>query len=434
MDIITFVKTLPFLAPVAAIFMFWGQIQTVLHKIFNLFVVEIDLQQASCEAVCHFLLKNTKSLSFGFNSYLGCREYLKPLKKEGIYIIKKIEGQPGLFWYKGNLIYMCPTHGEDKKTREYFNKRMKLFVVRGTINPDEFIEKALDEYNEIYSKYSARFFINMVVGMGNKTILTSELNNMGVPTSDNNRDYYFNKIIKYKIEDIGYGVKDKKMIPYVFSKDSNILLNDVKKWKESENWYREKGILWRRGSLLAGVPSSGKSSAVRAVAQTLDLPIYIYDLASLSNHEFINEWKKMLTSMPCIALFEDVDAVFDGRKNIIGENGGGLSFDCLLNAISGTLPSEGIYVIVTTNHVEKLDFALGVPDKNGESSRNGRLDNMILMNYLSLDCKIKIADKLFKNTNIDKDYFINIPGDITAGRFIELCGQAALDEYWKNKS
>lgn len=434
MDITTILKALPFLAPFAAVLMFWSQIQALFHKIFNLFVVEVDLQAASCEAMCHYLLKNTKPISFGFNSYVGYRDYLKPLKKEGVYALKKTQGQSGLFWYKGNFIYMNPANGEDKKTREYHEKRMKLFIVRGTINPDELVEKAMDEYNEHYAKYSARFCVNIIAGMGNKTVLSND-NGYAMPqkTSNAGHDYYFNKLIKYKIEDIGYGASNKKTIPYVFNRDSNMILNDVKKWKESEKWYRERGILWSRGTLCHGISGSGKTAAIRATAQMLDLPIYTYDLASLSNLELINAWKEMLSAMPCIAVFEDIDAVFDGRKNIVGENGGGLSFDCLLNVVGGTLPAEGVYTFVTTNHVEKLDSALGTPDKNGNSSRNGRLDNMIKMDYLTHDCKIKIANRILENTSLDKNQFINISENVTAARFVELCSQAAINDYWSKK-
>ena len=434
MDITSILKTLPFLAPFIAIFAFWGQIQAFLRKIFNLFIIEVDLQDASCEAMCHYLLKNTKALSFGFNSYIGHREYLKPLKKEGVYALKKTQGQPGLFWHKGNLIYMCPTNGEDKKTREYHDKRMKLFIVRGTIDPDKLVEMAIDEYNEHYSKYSARFCVNIITGMGNKTILSNE-NNFGLPqiAKGAGSDFYFNKIIKYKIEDIGYGATDKKTIPYVFTQDSSRILEDVKRWKNSETWYRERGILWSRGSLLYSETGGGKSSAIRAVAQTLDLPVYVYDLASLSNLEFINAWKSMLSSMPCIAVFEDIDAVFEGRKNVVGKNGGGLSFDCLLNAIGGQLPAEGVYTFITTNHVEKLDPALGTPKEDGTSSRPGRLDNMVKMGKLSKDCKMKIATKILDGTNLDIKSFVETREDMTAASFVELCTQAAINHYWNNK-
>lgn len=435
MDITSLAKALPFLAPFAAIFMFWGQIQTFLHKIFNLFIVEMDLQHGTSEALCHFLMKNAKQISFGFNSYVGYREYLKPLRKNAIYAMKKSQGQASFFYYAGNIIYMSPNNGTDKKTNEHFqDSRIKLYFFRGTFDADKLVEKAVDEYNDFFGKYSARFSVNVVTGVGNKTIISDDNRRPMTNYGEGGTQHYYNKIIKYKIEDIGYGASNKSQIPYVFNRDSNLILEDVRKWKMSETWYRERGILWRRGSLLYGVPGSGKTAAIRATAQILDLPVYVYDLASLSNLELTNAWKEMLSAMPCIAVFEDIDSVFDGRKNTIGTNGGGLSFDCLLNVIGGSLPAEGVYVFVTTNYVEKLDSALGVPDGNGKSSRNGRLDNMIKMDYLTKECRTKIANRIFEGTDIDRDKFINIEGEITAARFVELCAQEAINKYWENKS
>ena len=38
------------------------------------------------------------------------------------------------------------------------------------------------------------------------------------------------------------------------------LLSDARDFMASERWYAERGIPWRRGYLLHGVPGSGKTS------------------------------------------------------------------------------------------------------------------------------------------------------------------------------
>ena len=48
----------------------------------------------------------------------------------------------------------------------------------------------------------------------------------------------------------------------------------------SEDWYAERGIPYRRGYLLYGVPGSGKSSLVAALAGELDLNIYALSLSA----------------------------------------------------------------------------------------------------------------------------------------------------------
>ena len=98
----------------------------------------------------------------------------------------------------------------------------------------------------------------------------------------------------------------------------------------------------------------------RALAQDLDLPVTSYDLATLDNRELREAWSRMLASAPCMALLEDVDGVFEGRTNKLGEAGGGLTFDGLLDCLGGLVVPRGVLTVVTTNHPEGLDPALGL--------------------------------------------------------------------------
>jgi chaperone BCS1 len=38
------------------------------------------------------------------------------------------------------------------------------------------------------------------------------------------------------------------------------IIDDIKKFEDSEQWYKSKGIPWRRGYLLYGPPGTGKTS------------------------------------------------------------------------------------------------------------------------------------------------------------------------------
>lgn len=133
------------------------------------------------------------------------------------------------------------------------------------------------------------------------------------------------------------------------------LLNDVRWFYGAEDWYVARGVPWRRGYLLHGPPGTGKSSVIRSIASELGLGLAILDVgrASLTDDQL----SEAMADAPkrSVLVFEDIDAVFRGRKS---EEGTGVSFSGLLNAIDGVAAQEGRALFMTTNHVEQLDPAL----------------------------------------------------------------------------
>ena len=75
-------------------------------------------------------------------------------------------------------------------------------------------------------------------------------------------------------------------------------------------WYADRGIPFRRGYLLHGVPGSGKSSLIHAIAGELMLDIYTLSLSSswISDSTLTT----LMGRVParCIVLLEDLDAAF----------------------------------------------------------------------------------------------------------------------------
>jgi len=156
------------------------------------------------------------------------------------------------------------------------------------------------------------------------------------------------------------------------------LLADCRRFLQSEAWYGERGIPYRRGYLLHGPPGTGKTSLVAAVASELRLPIYVASLASprLSDDNFA---QALASAAPqCLLLLEDVDAAFirrdrpahardeagaAGDRGGGGGGGGGLTFSGLLNAIDGVAAQEGRMLFLTTNYPEALDPALIRPGR-----------------------------------------------------------------------
>ncbi|KID93108.1 bcs1 [Metarhizium guizhouense ARSEF 977] len=164
----------------------------------------------------------------------------------------------------------------------------------------------------------------------------------------------------------------------------------------TRRWYANRGIPYRRGYLLHGPPGTGKSSLSLALAGYFRMKIYIVSLSSAAATE--ENLTSLFHELPtrCVVLLEDIDSagLTHTREDsaaplavpgqvpsqvITSANGtkaatplpvppGRVSLSGLLNILDGVASQEGRILIMTTNHIEKLDKAL---------IRPGRIDMVI---------------------------------------------------------
>jgi len=192
----------------------------------------------------------------------------------------------------------------------------------------------------------------------------------------------------------------------------------AKNWIESSDWYSRKNIRWQLGMLFHGVGGTGKTEMAIATAKSIGIPIYMFYLSTLTDAEFQEEWNDMET--PCIALFEDIDNVFNKRAPVNPNIK--LTFDSLLNAISGVNARDGVMLIVTTNRIDYVDEALGRPiDNTGLSSRPGRIDVVKEFGNMIPDKQYEMALNFFDGDQaIARDLTDSHP-NVTPAQFQEIC-------------
>ncbi|KAH8695736.1 mitochondrial chaperone bcs1 [Phaeosphaeriaceae sp. PMI808] len=159
-------------------------------------------------------------------------------------------------------------------------------------------------------------------------------------------------------------------------KVKDVLVNDISEFLDpiTRSWYSERAISYQRGYLLYGPPGTGKSSFSFSIAGRFDLDIYILNISSLNDSKI----KTLFAELPrrCVLLLEDVDAVSSKRSDASmnpGPNGSHpsppepakatVSLSTLLNVLDGVGSSEGRILIMTTNHIERLDDALIRPGR-----------------------------------------------------------------------
>jgi len=178
-----------------------------------------------------------------------------------------------------------------------------------------------------------------------------------------------------------------KTIDQVIIKESikKSLVKDIDRFIQREQWYAEKSIPYKRGYLFYGSPGNGKTSLSSAIAHYLNRSICTVTLSEIKDDGFMRDIFSK-TKSDSILLFEDVDTMFTKRKS---KNK--LTFSTFLNCLDGVFYKHGIIVIMTTNHVEKLDPAL---------IRPGRIDFQINIDNPEFE-EVKSYIELFFEKSVD---------------------------------
>ncbi|CEI41297.1 hypothetical protein FVEN_g3563 [Fusarium venenatum] len=199
-------------------------------------------------------------------------------------------------------------------------------------------------------------------------------------------------------------------------KTKSDLIDDVTDYlnPNTRRWYSNRGIPYRRGYLLYGPPGTGKSSLSLALAGHFNMRIYMVSLSSISATE--EHLGTLFAELPrrCVVLLEDIDTagLTHTREEKKGDSTtetaavpissaptppgaptvvapiptGRLSLSGLLNILDGVASQEGRVLIMTTNHLEKLDKAL---------IRPGRVDKIVQFGLADADMSASIFRAIY---------------------------------------
>jgi hypothetical protein len=429
----------------AALASAWGKIRMLLMRAWSLIFVTAVVNGSVTRAIKAHCWANFRRSPFGSKRFLGDRMWVRPNRRQQQVVYEALGNDPIMFWKGWRPFLMGASSTGDSSPNNVNDGAATITFIRGTFDLDAFLLEAVDRYNDTFGartsdeKSHRRFFIRRFVGAGGR-MKGGDNGGVGggvapspadLSTSLDTGEY---RILRWNRDQLGPEINEKAKALDALSLPDEVLeaIEEAKHWLVAEKWYTDRQIPWTLGWNIYGPPGTGKSSLIRATGEDLDLPIFIFDLASMSNKEFQNYWNEMKNNAPCIAAFEDVDGVFKGRKNVTGDMGGGLTFDCYINALSGIEGANGILKIQTTNHIEELDEALGVPRKDGKgSTRPGRSDRVIELKDLDDNGRRKIATRILSCCMEYVDQVIAEGQNESGVQFTDRCKVLALQEYWK---
>ena len=171
---------------------------------------------------------------------------------------------------------------------------------------------------------------------------------------------------------------------YLPKKSLQNTIEDVEKFINNRELYSKLSIPYKRNYLFEGIPGSGKTSLIFAIASKFNKNIAIMNFnLDVDDATFM----KAISRLPVdsILVLEDIDTLFVERKN--GDsNKSMISFSGLLNTLDGIAHKEGQLTFLTTNYITKLDKAL---------IRPGRIDIKLKFTYATMGQIQMMYNKFF---------------------------------------
>ncbi len=459
---------------------FWDKIKSVLWKGANFFVQQVEITtEHGHSAVVDYLASHYTRSRFYDRLYGAYHEH----QRDGRYALVPYEqfGNRNLLFWDGwrPFVFSNPQEKAAKKPSRSGETAAEsnatkvlstLTFLRGSLDVEAILRHACERCNKLtwsvtteQEQAKNRFVIHYVPGRGKE----EEDRNYG----SNGLAWYqqpMYRLLMHTPDQLGKARlhNGRALDNLIFPERIKNLIREIELWRNNRTWYGDKGIPWKRGWLLYGPPGTGKTALARAFAEDLNMPIYVYNLAELSNHELMKAWTDMQVNVPCIALIEDIDNVFHGRENVARKNAmmpflfapqqkegednqdrgrlTPLTFDCLLNCLDGVERADGVFTIITTNDIAKVDPALGQPRKLPDgsvefiSTRPGRIDKAVELTWMELADKKAMARRIlgeYPEQHRAMLEFIDKFADLqeTPAQFQERCGQVALARFWKEQ-
>lgn len=404
-------------AVAAAVVAGWNTVKTYLGHLSRMFFESYTLASQTAETIAANLINNGfKPLPTSRKHIFSTLRFLKGSSEGVIVSFKSKLSKYATIYYKG-LKFVSFNLGDGTiSAPRYVNLGPLLVIKNPIINSDE--------ENRFYvsRKSGSRFLEKSYSKQTGESPLAQSNGNEILSNSQ------YADAIGISKEELMLKPADVKMIDSLYlTENMKDLLDEAIMWKKSRKWFKERNVPWRRGWCIYGKPGCGKTRFITSIAEKINMPLFTYDLASMTNDDFYNHFTFQHNSDGCIVLIEDIDNVFEGRNNKTNtQTSIGLTFDSLLNTIDGAASVSGVLLAITTNSRSSLDEALVRP---------GRVDRVVEFNGIDRVGREWIANKIFKGIPSEKWlHMIDKYDDHISGAVYQNdCYKLAMELFWQGK-
>lgn len=183
---------------------------------------------------------------------------------------------------------------------------------------------------------------------------------------------------------------------YINSDIKDSLISQLTSFYDSAAVYDKFGVTWKRVHLLWGLPGTGKTSMVVALASRFKKNIAKITVTPDMNSSHLEMLFSTIQNNTFL-LIEDVDSLFIEREAKTN-----LDFSTVLNCLDGVSTKRGLVIFMTTNHVGKLDAAFVRP---------GRVDQCIEFTLPNTEVLCDALKMLAPDFSHEHDDFIRAFGE-----------------------
>ncbi|KAL8743690.1 MAG: hypothetical protein Q9190_003977 [Brigantiaea leucoxantha] len=172
----------------------------------------------------------------------------------------------------------------------------------------------------------------------------------------------------------GYWTASKKLWEQVQQASwDNVILNEemkktlvelMKKFFESKDIYKDLGVPWKRGVIFHGPAGNGKTISIKALMHSLSkakdqsIPA-LYVKSAPRTWDIRSIFLQARAMAPCMLILEDIDTIVTASSR-----------SYFFNEVDGLENNDGIFMVASTNHLDRLDPGL--------SQRPSRFDRKYL--------------------------------------------------------